>query len=149
MKELTIILFCTWKFAATFPVAIYVMKMSVLQTLLYTNIGGITGAVLFTFFWDAFIRLWNKYVSIRYTKHKKKARVFSKKSRRYVRIKANYGVPGIVILTPVILSIPVGSFLLVKYYKNKIANMIWLVMGILLWSVIYTFFYVQVKSGLM
>jgi len=33
-----------------FPVAIFAMKMSIFETIVYTNIGGALGVVIFTFF---------------------------------------------------------------------------------------------------
>jgi hypothetical protein len=145
MKELTIILLCTFKFAATFPVAIYAMKMSFIETLFYTNIGGIIGAVVFTFFSDLLIKAYDSYWPESLKFKKKKKVVFSKRNRRLVKIKVKYGFFGIVILSPVILSIPVGSFLTVKYYGMQKANIIWLITGQVFWSLIYTLFYMQMK----
>lgn len=143
MRELTIIFFCTWKFAATFPVAIYVMKMSVAETLIYTNIGGIIGAFLFLGLSGFLIRTWEKYRSRFYRKKKK---IFTPANRRFIRIKRKYGLLGIVILSPVILSIPIGAFLAAKYYGVKPKVFALLIAGQILWSVIYTLFYTQAKS---
>jgi len=49
MKEITIILCCTWKFALTFPIAIFAMKLAFWKTILLTNTGGILG-MLFPFY---------------------------------------------------------------------------------------------------
>ena len=43
MDKWTVIFFSSRKFAATFPVAIFVMKMSFIDTVLFTNIGAILG----------------------------------------------------------------------------------------------------------
>jgi len=145
MKELTVIFLCTWKFAATFPLAVYAMKMSFTETLLYTNIGGIIGAVVFVFFSDLLIKAYNNYW-LESLKFRKKARiVFTKRNRRLVKIKTKYGLYGIVILSPLILSIPVGSFLTVKYYGTHKSNILWLIAGQIFWSLVYTLFYTQVK----
>jgi hypothetical protein len=145
MKELTIIFFCSFKFAATFPVAIYLVKMTPLETLLYTNTGGILGTYVFMYLSQFLIRIWNKYrpQSLKRTKNKK--RVFTGRNRRIVSIKMKYGLWGIVILNPVLLSIPLGSFLMVKYYGLKMKNMLWLLSGQVAWSVIYVVFYFYVK----
>ncbi len=145
MKELTIILLCTFKFAATFPLAIYAMKMSFAETLLYTNIGGILGAVVFIFFSDLLIRSYKKYWP-EYLKFRQRGRiVFTKRNRRLVSIKVKYGLYGIVILSPLLLSIPVGSFLTAKYYGTHKSNIILLIAGQAFWSVVYTFVYTQTK----
>lgn len=145
MKELTIIFFCTFKFAATFPVAIYLVKMTPVETLLYTNTGGILGTFIFMYFSEFLIRMWNKYWPQRLKRNKWKKKVFTARNRRIVRIKMKYGLSGIVILTPVLLSIPLGSFLIVKYYGLKMKNMLWLLAGQVAWSVIYIVFYYYVK----
>jgi len=145
MKELTIIFFCTFKFAAAFPVAIYLVKMTPLETLLYTNSGGIIGTYVFMYLSEFLIRIWNKYWPQRLKRNKRKKQVFTVRNRRIVRIKMKYGLWGIVILSPVLLSIPLGSFLMVKYYGLKMKNMLWLLSGQIVWSVIYVMFYFYVK----
>ncbi len=145
MNELTIIFFSTWKFAATFPVAIYVMGMSFTETLVYTNIGGILGALVSVYFSRFLIHIWNRYWPEKLKFRRKTSRIFTKRNRRFVKLKSNYGLIGIVMLSPVVLSIPVGSFLTVKYYGNRIRNIIYLIAGQLFWSVVYTLIYTQVK----
>jgi hypothetical protein len=148
MKEITIIFFCTWKFAATFPVAIYIMKMSFAETLIYTNIGGIIGVFTFFYFSGFLIRMWNTYWPENLKFYRKTKKIFSKRNRRFVSIRLRYGLFGIVLLSPVILSIPLGSFLTVKYFGTKTSNVIWLVTGQAFWSLVYTFFYTRVKTSL-
>jgi hypothetical protein len=122
------------------------MKMSVIETLTYTNIGGVLGTIVFLYFSDFLIRIWNKTWPEGFVLLKKKRKVFTTANRRFVRIKIKYGLPGIVILSPVLLSIPLGSFLAAKYYGTKPRVLLWLIAGQMLWSVIYTFFYTQVKT---
>lgn len=146
MKELTIIFFSSWKFAATFPVAIFGMNMTVAETLLFTNIGGIIGVIIFAKFSRRIISSWNKYMPERFKRSRKPKKTFTRKNRRIIKLKSRYGLPGIVILNPILLSIPVATFLVVKYYGKKTSNLMWLVAGQLTWSMIYTFFYFQVFS---
>lgn len=139
-------LFCTWKFAAMFPVAIYVMGMSFTETLIYTNIGGMLGTVISVYFSRFLIATWNKYWPEKLTFHSKTRKRFTKRKRRIIKIKSKYGLIGIVVLSPVILSIPVGSFLTVKYYGSRIKNILFLIAGQFIWSVVYTLFYTHVKT---
>jgi hypothetical protein len=145
MKELTIIFFCSFKFAATFPVAIYLVKMTQLETLVYTNTGGVAGTFSFMYLSAYLIRMWNKYMPRNLKRMKKKKQVFTPKNRRIVRIKMRYGIWGIVILSPVLLSIPIGSFLMVKYFGLKIKNLLLLLAGQVAWSVVFVVFYYYVK----
>jgi len=146
MKELTIIFFSSWKFAATFPVAIYAMRMSFVETLIYTNLGGIIGALVSVYFSDFIIRMWNNYWPEVLKVKRKKRKIFTKRNRWFVKTKMKYGLFGIVLLSPVLLSIPLGSFLTVKYYGIKRINIFYLIAGQVFWSVVFTVFYTQVKT---
>ncbi len=141
MEALLIILSATWKFAATFPVAIYVFEMTFIETILFTNAGGIIGVIVSLYFSKGLIYIWNKLKSKK-VKNKNK-RKFSKYNRRLVLIKSRYGMPGIALLTPVILSIPVGTFLTAKYYGNKKQSYLLLILSQVAWSLIYTLILTQ------
>ena len=141
MKALTIVFFCSWKFALTFPMAIYIMKMSFIETILYTNLGGIAGLIFFTLLSNQLIIFWSKYISPRLNNEEEKKVRINKKRRRIIKLKNRYGLLGIVILNPIILSIPISSFLVSKYYGTSRKNLIWLFTGQFLWSIIYTITY--------
>jgi hypothetical protein len=148
MKELIVIFSSTWKFAATFPIAIYLFNMSFFETILYTNIGGFLGIVVFTMFSKGLIKLYNTFWPEKLTCKRKSKKVFTRRNRRLVMLKNKYGLPGIVILTPVLLSIPLGVFLNTKYYGNKKISYLYLLLSQILWSVIYTIIYTQVKTAI-
>jgi len=126
--------------------AVYLMKMSFAETLIYTNIGGILGVVVFFYFSAFLIKMWNRFWPENLKLHKPSKKIFTKRNRRFVGIKMKYGLFGIVILSPVILSIPLGSFLTAKYYGTKTRNILWLIAGQIFWSLIYTVFYTQIKT---
>jgi hypothetical protein len=48
---------------------------------------------------------------------------------------------GIALITPFLLSIPVGVFLVVRYYHASKTRFLYLIGANLFWSVIYTGFY--------
>jgi len=144
MKELIIIVSCTWKFAATFPVAVYFFKMSFLEIILYTNIGGFIGILLFALASKGIIHIFDHVFPVLFRRNKKPKKVFTKKNRRIIKLKTKYGLPGIVILTHVLLSIPIGVFLLTKYYGSKKVNYLYLALGQIAWSLIFTFVYMKI-----
>lgn len=146
MKELTIVFFCSWKFAATFPIAVYVMGMSFTETLIYTNLGGAIGMFASVYFSGFIIKQWTRFWPEKFRLRRKKRKIFTKRNRWFVNFKSKYGLFGIVILSPVLLSIPLGAFLTVKYYGIKKANIIWLLAGQVFWSVAYTVAYTQFKT---
>lgn len=49
---------------------------------------------------------------------KRKRRKFTRVNKFMIKIRRNYGMWGIILLTPVLLSLPVGAFLLRKYYDD-------------------------------
>ncbi len=141
MKALTVILFCSWKFAMTFPIAVYGFKMTFFETILYTNIGGVAGVLFFALLSNKLIEYWKNKVSKR-----KKRKVFTPTRRKIVKLRSRYGLWGIVILNPIIISIPVSTFLVSRYYGKQFTNYAWLILGQIGWSFVYTYFYMFIKQ---
>lgn len=148
MKEFIIIISSTWKFAATFPVAVYLFKMSFFETVLYTNIGGLLGVMFFIFSSKSVIRLYETLMPKNRRNKKKPKKIFTKKNRRLVTIRKKYGLPGIVFLTPVLLSIPIGSFLVVKYYGKVKKAFLYLIISNAAWSLVYTLIYIKMRTAI-
>jgi len=67
-------------------------------------------------------------------KPKKKARHFSRKNRFIVHLKSSYGFWGIIIATPVILTIPIGAFLANKYYGKRKHIVKYMIASIIGWA---------------
>ena len=130
------------KFAMTFPLAVLQFRLSFLETILWTNVGGIVGIYFFAFLSEKLIAWWNRtFRKGRAAKSPGVKKIFTKKNRRIVRIKQQYGLPGIALTTPLLLSIPLGTFLAVRYYRSSKVKFTWLIASNILWSVIYTAFY--------
>jgi hypothetical protein len=139
------ILFSSFKFAATFPLVIIQFDFSFFECILWTNVGGIIGIYFFAFLSDRLIAWWkrifrrsNRPILEDEQQVKKK---FTKRNRRIVRVKQKYGLIGIAMITPFLLSIPVGVFLVVRYYHTSKSRFLYLIAANLIWSVIYTAFY--------
>ena len=139
------ILFSSLKFAATFPLVIIQYEFSFLETILWTNVGGILGVYFFAFLSEKLLAWWKRM--FRRSNHKiledeqQVKKIFTKRNRRIVRIKQKYGLIGITLITPFLLSIPVGVFLVVRYYRSSKLKFLYLIAANLIWSVIYTGFY--------
>ena len=148
------ILFSSVKFAMAFPLVILQFEFSFVETILWTNVGGMLGIYSFAFLSDRVISLWNRI----FKKPRKEERpeknpgedyknvrakkTFTKRNRRIVHIKQKYGLIGIAVATPFLLSIPVGAFLVVRFYRASQKGFLYLIASNLLWSVIYTGFYI-------
>lgn len=146
MEELIVIVSCTWKFAATFPVAVYLFKMTFFETILYTNIGGVIGIIIFAFLSKGLLGIIDFLWPKKSDDSRKSKKTFIRKNRLLISLKNKYGLPGIVILSPVLLSIPVGVFLVTKYFGHRKINYLYLFAGQFLWSVIYTIIYFKIKT---
>lgn len=139
------ILFSAVKFAMTFPVAILQFQFSFIETILWTNVGGMVGIYFFAYLSGKLINWWQRTFrpssSKATTNGQKEKRIFTRRNRRIVRIKHKYGLIGIAFSTPFLLSIPVGVFLVVRYYRHARSRFLYLIISNLFWSVIYTGFY--------
>jgi hypothetical protein len=134
------------------------------QTNLYTIIGGMLGVVFFMYFSEWIIVLYRKArksfrkhfrsrqgifsrpvadadgpmeIHYDYIDAEKKKRIFSRKSRRIVRLSRRYGVIGMSALTP-ILSIPVGMFILTRLEKNHKKIILYMLISVSCWSLLLT-----------
>ena len=145
VEILLTILFSSFKFAATFPLVILQFDLRFVETILWTNVGGIAGIYFFAFLSEKLLAWWKRTFrrSVRHRKkdEKKEKKIFTRKNRRIVRIKRKYGLIGIALTTPLLLSIPVGVFLVIRYYNTSKYKFLYLIASNLIWSVIYTSFY--------
>lgn len=134
---LTIVL-SSVKFAMVFPLVVLQFKFSFLETVLWTNLGGLAGVYFFAFLSEKLIAWWRRLFGKKKPSGK---RIFTRRNRRIVRIKQKYGLPGIALFTPVFLSIPLGAFLMVRYYRTSRIKLTLLIVSNLFWSCVYTAFY--------
>ncbi|MDD5571917.1 MAG: hypothetical protein PHD97_12275 [Bacteroidales bacterium] len=127
------------------------MGFSFIQTFLTTALGGIAGVLFFFILSEWLIKQWAtlwpntklffKNISsskekIKLNKVKTKRRIFNSRNRRFVRIFQKYSYHGLVILTPVLFSIPIGTFLTTKYYAHKRNILIYLSFSVICWALI-------------
>lgn len=98
--------------------------------ILLTSLGMMTTIYLFTFFGDELRR----FIS-RFRKNKK---IFSKRSRRFVKIWRKFGLKGLCLLTPLILTPPGGGLLVNLVSSKKKVILKWMWISALLWSTVIT-----------
>lgn len=119
------------------------------QTVLITAVGGILGILFFYFLSRWLIRQYQAYSPLVFSyltgdkveKSRKildesfqKRKKFTRKNKFIVNVRTKYGYPGIILLTPILLSIPIGAFLAQKYYSKRSHTLIYLSISIVLWS---------------
>jgi hypothetical protein len=161
IKILSLLLISSVKFIWAFPVAQYEYHLKIFETIIITCSGGIIGILFFAFLSDIIIRLWFKFYhkSINHhlalkiipefmrRKNTEQKLIFTRKNKRYIKVKQKFGIIGISFLTPVLLSIPIGTFIAIRFYKRKPSTLIYLTSSVILWSLIISFsmFYFKIK----
>ena len=122
-----------------------------IETVVFTTAGGILGLLFFYFLSKWVIRQLNRLTpaynnfgtflrnignDLADTKKliKPAKRKFTRKNKLIIRIRNKYGFLGIILLTPVLLSIPIGAFLAQKYYSRKKHTLVYLSLSVMLWS---------------
>ena len=150
IKFLHVILLASVKYIVTLPYAM-IIGMEYPQAIIAVLLGGIGGFLFFYYMSKEFIKLvsyiWPcvcktippvfkaRYESFcEKRKNKKPAKIFSKRNRFLARFKNTYGFWGIVLVTPVFLTIPVGAFLANKYYSRRRHIVVYMILSIIGWA---------------
>ena len=147
LKILIVFLVSSIKFLIA-PALSFGMGLNFIQTWLSTTAGGIVGVVVFFFLSKWLLLLYSRYFFFYLHLLKIKiygflnlsipkfipARRFTKRNRMIIRIVKKFGMAGIVILTPVLLSIPFGTFIATRYYSANRFLLIYLSASVLFWS---------------
>lgn len=107
------------------------------QFVLFTTSGGIAGVLFFYYFGSIFFSFLRKKGIM---KNKSVKKIFSYKNRKIVKIKNTYGVIGIALLTPVLLSIPIGCLLCARYFATNKKTVYYLIASVYLWGISFAFF---------
>jgi hypothetical protein len=126
------------------------LGFSYFQTVIVTSIGGFAGVYFFYYLSGYILNLFRKYIKPHFKgavvfrrilfpafnkdRQLKNKRTFTFRNKAIVRTRANFGILGIAILTPVFLSIPLGAFLVNRYYANCKKKFIYLGVSVVLWS---------------
>jgi len=141
-KYLLVLFLSSVKFAFTFPVAVFEYHLSFWETILITNVGAIIGILFFaklsTLAVEAIKSIRLKIFPKHTQKQLENKKYNSSKKRKLIKFKRSYGFWGIVFLTPVFISTPIGTFLVVKYFKGQRYSLATLFASHLAWSVALT-----------
>jgi hypothetical protein len=141
LETLLAALLASFKFAITVPFFIIKQEFSFWESLLFGVSSGTFGIIVFMYLSSGILAAWNWFKrKTGLFKRKKPRKIFSKKSRRWVKVKTRYGLFGIAAITPFILSIPIGCFIAMRYYKNKKKVFLYLFLSVVFWSLIFASF---------
>ena len=149
-KIFHVILLASVKYFLTLPYAL-IIGLDFDQALISVLIGGIGGflffyylskriTVLFNSLKPKLCRIMPDFIKVKFDLFcerltiKKPSKIFSRRSRFFVKVKTTYGFWGIIIATPFILTIPVGAFLANKYYSKRWQTVPFMIMSIVSWA---------------
>ncbi len=121
------------------PAAVILFKFNFLKVFIVSCIGGIGGCIFYVYLSAALLKWWNNYKAKNLNGVKKPH--FTKSNRRIIKIKHKFGLVGIAVLTPIILSIPLGSFLAERFYKKKLKVIAYISISVMANSVLFYFIY--------
>ncbi len=99
------------------------------KTIIITFCGGSFGITIFYFLGSAISNWWAKHKKA----PKKKKKIFTTTNRKIVFIKNKYGLIGLSLITPGIISIPVGSILAAKYFRHDKRTFPFLIASLFIW----------------
>lgn len=120
------------KFAvATFPIC---LAFDYRASLFISISGGLSGSFFFLFLWNKVLHIWHILI-VKKKEEKPLAYKVNKKKRWIVSLKNSYGYWGVIILTPLILSIPIGAFILIQYFDHQKYKFFHLSLSVILWGV--------------
>ncbi|MDQ3047421.1 MAG: hypothetical protein M3R27_07730 [Bacteroidota bacterium] len=118
------------------PVALG-LGFSFFKAVFVTSLGGCTGVIIFVYMSEWImkrikVRAANKRLKF---PHALRKNIFTRKNKSIVKIKMKFGLLGIAFITPLLLSIPLGCFLAVRYFKDKPRIIAVMFGAILFWSI--------------
>ncbi|WP_320279973.1 hypothetical protein [Draconibacterium sp. IB214405] len=150
LKILHIVLLASVKYIVTLPYAM-IIGLDYKYALLAVLTGGIGGFLFFFYISKplnrGLMRMWpclcnaipnsikGRYHAWCITRMKKKPkRIFTRRNRFITRMRSNYGFWGVIIATPVLLTIPIGAFLANKYYAQRRHIVLYMILSIIGWA---------------
>jgi hypothetical protein len=109
------------------------------ESFLITTTGGIIGIFVFSLLGEIIAFGWKKLINFfkrPLGKEEKKPKKFTSAKKIAVRIKMKFGLIGLVLITPAIISIPIGTFVIHRFYRKMIRNILLLILSLIMWSFI-------------
>ncbi len=105
-----------------------------------TTAGGVTGSILFANISEWAVEHYDKFKDRYFPKKKASTKsVFDNKF--FHKVKDRWGLAGIAFFTPLILSIPIGTMLAVRFYGDKQKVISYMLISIAAWDIVLYFLY--------
>lgn len=158
LKIINIFLLATVKYFYT-PLAAFLLNLTLTETIVTMLSGGIFSFIFFYYLTNillttaryckpALLKITPKKWISWYEKRKEKNAIkrqhrkkFTRRNKLIIKIRKTYGFWGIVISTPIALSIPLGAFLMHKYYRKRKGAVAYSIGAIVIEGIILCFLY--------
>lgn len=124
--------------------AALVTGLNFFETLLCTVGGGMIGVFIYLYLWEGILIIYHKI-------RPPKPKVFKpvgKHRRRILKIIIKYEVAGIAALTPLLLSVPIGTILAASINKNKWRIKLYMLISFTVYTIFIFFFYDIIFKGI-
>ncbi|MEI7596585.1 MAG: hypothetical protein WCK02_12610 [Bacteroidota bacterium] len=145
-KVLQVILTGSLKFFVA-PFLAFNFNFSFIQIFITVAIGGILGVISFYILSEWLVEVFakaNPKIQFFIDKFRKKPRkprkIFTKRNRLIVKTIKNYGLLGLVVLTPIFFTIPLGTFLTFRYFHHKENVLLYLSYSVIAWAFVLSGF---------
>lgn len=145
LKIISIFLLSSVKFGLAGVPAAVAAGYPFFEAVTITVTGGITGAFVFTYLSELILKGINNLKRKLFGEPKPK-KTFTRMNRLIVTVKKKFGLIGLSIITPSILSLPLGCFLAVRYYRNKQQILLYMSVSVVAWALVLYVFYSYVKD---
>ena len=111
------------------PLSVLKYDFNFIQTLLFTVVGGVLSVLAFSYLSDKIYKLIK-------TKEQNKVKKRSMKKALAIKTARKYGLVGIAFLTPIFLSIPIGTYLALHFFPEKKKTIPILITSVVAWSLV-------------
>ncbi len=168
LKILTLVLLSSVKFTVGLPLVYLneTYDFTWFETNVYAIIGGMIGVIVFMHVSEWLIEIWDRIrlfffkkkiqskslfskptvdiegnLEVHYDyidKNLPTRRLFTKRNRKMVQVWRKYGLIGLATLTPILFSIPLGTFFMTRLAKNKKRILIYMFISVTSWSLLIT-----------
>jgi hypothetical protein len=158
LKYINVMVLAGLKFFWTTPYA-FLLRLNKVETFVMIELGGILGFLFFYYFFSFVLQriklLWPLIFFITppifkmqfeqwldgYRYRRKTANKFTRMNKMIVKTRRRFGMWGIVILTPFLLSIPLGALLGTKYFHHSRSFIPRTLLSIFLWGIVSVMFF--------
>lgn len=143
LKYIGVALTCAFKYIFGVSGAV-IAGFNFAETMICTVGGGMLGVVVYLYLWDVIIMVYHK---IRPPKPKQ-FKPIGKHRRRLLKIIIKYEMAGVAFLTPILLSVPIGTIIAASIEDNKWRIKLYMFISFSAYSILIYFFSDAIQSGI-